>query len=100
MLLSSYKTKEGNYVNIIVRNTLNKGLVKKLNDHYSVVMEEEKQSPIEKTVTEISREIVNNIWVPVGTPDQLKGIVNKEKCLDIPSNLNDLLCSYIDHLNS
>lgn len=100
MLFSSHRTKEGNFVNIIIRNTLNKNLVKRLNDHYSFVMEEDKQSPIEKTVMEISREIVNNIWVPIGNPEQLQGIINKEGCLDIPSNLNDLICGYIDHLNS
>jgi len=100
MLLSSYKTKEGNFVNIIIRNSLNKNTIKRLNDHYSFIMEEDKQSPIEKTIMEISREIVNNIWIPVGNEDQLQGIINKEGYLDIPGNLNDIICNYIVHLNS
>lgn len=100
MLLSSYKTNEGNYVNIIIRNTLNKAIIKRLNEAYGFVMEEEKQSMIEKTIMEISREIVNTLWVPVGTPDQLNGIVNSENYLDIPNNINDIICTYVEFVNS
>lgn len=96
MLLSSYKTLEGNYVNIIIRNTLNKNLVKRLVPYFSYVMEEDKQSIIEKTITEVSREIVNNVWIPVGTPEQLAGVINSEGYLDIPGNINDIVCSYIE----
>jgi len=100
MLLSSYKTTEGNYVNIIIRNTLNKNIIKKLNDHYGFIMEEDKQSVIEKTIMEISREIVNSLWVPVGTPEQLDGIINSENYLDIPNNINDIICSFVEFVNS
>ena len=99
MLLSSYRTEEGNFVNIIIRNTLNKNLIKKLHTHYSFVMEDEKQSPIEKTITEISREIVNNLWIPFGNPEQLKKVTNVEGYLDLPTNLNDILCSFVDFVN-
>lgn len=100
MLLSSYKTVEGNYVNIIIRNSLNKNLIKKLNDHYSFTIDEDKQSPIEKTITEVSREIVNSLWIPIGSEEQLAGIVNKEGYLDIPNNINDIVCNFIDFINS
>lgn len=100
MLLSSYKTNEGNYVNMIIRNTLNKAIIKRLNEFYGFVMEEEKQSPIEKTIMEVSREIVNTLWVPIGTPDQLKGIINSENYLDIPNNINDIICTYVEFVNS
>lgn len=100
MLLSSYRTNESNYVNMIIRNTLNKAIIKRLNDHYAFVMEDEKQSIIEKTTMEMSREIVNNLWVPVGTPEQLNGIANGEGYIDIPNNINDVICTYVEFVNS
>ena len=100
MFLSSYKTSEGNYVNIIIRNTLNKNIIKRLNEYYGFVMEEDKPSVIEKTIIEVSREIVNNLWIPVGTPEQLKEVVNSENYLDIPNNINDIICSYVEFINS
>ena len=100
MLLSSYKTNESNYLNIIIRSSLNKSIVKRLTDQYSFIMEEDKQSIIEKTVTETSREIVNNLWIPIGTPDQMEGIMNKDGYLDIPTNINELICDYVEFVNS
>lgn len=100
MLLSSYKTTEGNYVNIVIRNTLNKNIIKKLNEHYTFAIEEDKQSTIEKTVMEFSKEIINNLWIPIGTPEQLNGMVNSEGYLDVPGNVNDILCEYITFINT
>lgn len=100
MLLSSYKTTEGNYVNIIIRNNLNKALVKKLTTHYNFVMEPDNQSIIEKTITEISKEIVNSLWIPVGSSDQMAGVANSENYLDVPGNINDVVCSYVAFINN
>ncbi len=95
MLLSSYRS-DSNYVNVIIRNTLNKTLSKKLEAHYKFMIEEGKVSNIEQTITEVSREITNNLWVPIGTESQLNNIINKEGYLDIPNNINDVVCAYID----
>lgn len=95
MLLSSTKTTEGNYANIILRNVLNKKLIERLNTHYSFVMESDKQSVIEKTITEVSNEIVNGLWIPIGTPEQKQGIANVEGYLDIPGNIRDIICEYV-----
>lgn len=100
MLLSSYKTTEGDFVNIIVRNNLNKNLVKNLTTHYGFVMDAENQSVIEKTITEISKEIVNSLWIPVGTPEQMAGVVNSKNYLDVPGNISDVVCSYVAFINS
>lgn len=100
MLLSSYKTTEGNYVNIIIRNNLNKNLIKKLNAYYGFVMEEDKQSIIEKTITEVSREIVYGLWIPVGVPESLQTLVNKEGYLVIPNSINDTVCQFVDFINT
>ncbi len=100
MLLSSYRTDAGSYVNIISRNILNRNLIKQLTKHYHFVVEEGKPSVIEQTVLEVSKEIVNNIWVPIGTPEQLALVVNREGYLAIPNTINDIVCNYVDFVNS
>lgn len=100
MVLSSYKTQESNYLNIVIRTSLNKSLVKRLSEFYTFVMEDDKTTIIEKTIMEFRSEIVNNLWIPVGTPDQLAGIANSDNYLDIPHNINDIICSYIEFVNS
>lgn len=95
-LLSSYKSKETNYINIIIRSGVNKTLVKKLNDYYNFTMEDDKQSVIEKTVSEVSKEIVNCLWVPVGDLNQVAPYVNKEGYLIIPNTLNDIIVNYVE----
>ncbi|NTV78185.1 MAG: hypothetical protein HGA25_03335, partial [Clostridiales bacterium] len=50
VLLSSIRSKETSYVNVLIRNGVNKTLVKRLSDYYSFSIEDDKQSVIEKTV--------------------------------------------------
>lgn len=100
MMLSSYKSTENNYVNIVMKNSLNKASLKRLSQSYNFTIEDDKPSIIEKTILEISREIINSTWIPIGTKDQLEGIVNNDGYLDIPSNINDLICNYIEFVNS
>ena len=100
LLLSSYKTTKGSYVNIIIRNNLNKALIKRLNAHYKFVMEDDKQSIIEKTITEISREIVYSLWIPVGVPKEHKAFLNNEGYLVIPNAINDTVCQFVEFINS
>ena len=100
LLLSSYKTTKGSYVNIIIRNNLNKALIKRLNAHYKFVMEDDKQSIIEKTITEISREIVYSLWIPVGVPKEHRAFLNNEGYLVIPNAINDTVCQFVEFINS
>lgn len=99
VLLGSYKG-EGNYVNILTRHAFNKKLVEQLSQSYTFVMEDDKQSVIEKTVTEVSREIVNNLWIPVGDVDLYKNYQNTEGYLNIPNNINDLVCAFVGFVNN
>lgn len=83
-----------------MKNSLNKASLKRLSQSYNFTIEDDKPSIIEKTILEISREIINSTWIPIGTKDQLEGIVNNDGYLDIPSNINDLICNYIEFVNS
>lgn len=100
MLLSSIHSKETSYVNVLIRNGVNKTLVKRLSEYYSFSIEDDKQSVIEKTVSEISKEISNCLWVPIGETDQISKFINKDGYLNIPNNINDIVCSYIDFINN
>lgn len=98
VLLASVKAPEVNYINIIIRNSLNKVLIQNLKKHYSFVMEDDKQSVIEKTITELGKEIVNSIWVPMGDTSNISGLITPEGYLEIPSNINDVICSFVDFI--
>lgn len=98
-LLSSFRSKENNYINIIIRSGVNKTLVKRLSDFYNFSIEDDKQSVIEKTVAEISKEIVSCLWVPVGINDKMTSFVNKDNYLIIPNNINDIVIDYIEFIN-
>lgn len=96
MLLSSYKTNDNMYINVIMKNILNKTLIKNLFPHYNFIMEEDKLSIIEKTITEISSEIINYVWLPVGSKDQVSKVKNAQGYLSIPNDLNNIICEYIN----
>jgi len=100
IFLSSIKSKEASYVNVLIRNGVNKTLVKRLSEYYSFSIEDDKQSVIEKTVSEISKEISNCLWIPTGEISQNSKFVNKDGYLNIPNNINDVVCSYIDFINN
>ena len=99
-LLSSYKAKEANYVNIVFKNGLTKESIKKLSEKYKFVTEEDKQTPVEKTISELSREIVNALWVPVGTTDCYKNIIHSNGYIDIPNNINEVVAKYVESLHT
>ena len=100
MLLSSCRSHETSYVNVLIRNGVNKTLVKRLTDYYGFCIEDDKQSVIEKTVSEISKEIANCLWKPIGDDEQIARFTNKDGYLIIPNNINEVVCSYIDFINS
>lgn len=98
VLLTSVKTPEVSYINILIRNTLNKNLLRNLKKHYSYAMEDDKVSIIEKTITELGKEIVNSIWSPVCDTSNIAGLITPENYLEIPSNINDVVCSFVDYI--
>lgn len=98
ILLSSCRSKENSFVNVLIRNGVNKTLVKRLSNFYNFSIEDDKQSVIEKTVSEISKEITNCLWVPVGNQEQISKFVNKDGYLNIPGNINDIVCNYIEFI--
>lgn len=100
MLLSSFRSREAPYVNVIIRNSVNKTLIKRLTNYYKFSIEDDKQSVIERTISEISKEIINCLWEPIGDPEQIAKFTNKDGYLIIPNNINDVVCTYIDFINS
>jgi len=95
LLLSSNKTNEGNFVNIIIKNTIDKELLESLKQYYTHVTDEEGITVIEKTISEVSREIVNTVWKPIGNTNGLDSYINKEGYVVIPNNINDLVCQFV-----
>ncbi len=100
LFLGSVKAADAKHINIIIRNTLNKTLVKNLRRHYGFAMgtdeSDNKPSLIERTITELSKEISNSIWIPVGDISDTKGLITQEGYLEIPANINDVVCSFVD----
>lgn len=96
LLLSSVRAPEVNYINIVIRNTLSKQLLKDLRRHFIFSMEDDKPSAVERTISDISKEIVNTIWMPVGETPELRGLITVEGYLEVPSNINDVVCSFVD----
>ncbi len=92
-LFGSYKSKDTNYLNVILRSSPNKAIFKRLSNHFKFLVEEDKPSVIERTVAEITKEITSTVWVPISAHKQC---VNKDGHLDIPNNLTDHVCNYID----
>lgn len=99
-LLSSRKSKDDAFVNVVIRSGVNKTLVRKLTEFYKYTIEEDKQSVIEKTVAEISKEIANSVWVPVDKTNTSSTFINKDGYLTVPNNINEVICDYIEFILS
>jgi hypothetical protein len=99
-IFGSYKTEESGYVNVVIRNTIGKHLISRLEKNYSFALHEVKQSVIEKTIAETSKEITSYLWKPIGYTNSIESVINSDGYLTIPNNLNDLICDYIDFVNN
>lgn len=95
--LSSVRSDNNNYVNVVIKNALNRNLIKQITEHYTFAFEEDKQSIVEKTITESAKEIVNNIWVPINPLPEMRPYINSANFLDVPGNVNDIVCSFVEH---
>lgn len=97
IFLGSVRT-EDQFVNVLMRNTLNRKLLDGLQPNFKYVMSNERGSVIEKTISETSRTITNSVWKPIGTVGRIQGLLTKEGYLDIPTNINDVVTSYVAYV--
>lgn len=100
LLLSSYRHKENTFMNVVIKNTVNKNVIKKLQPYYNFAMEDEKISTLEKTISEISKDVANNLWVPIATQNQISLVGTTQGYLNVPQNLNEVLFDYIEYLHT
>ena len=98
IFLASVRGSSDQFVDIMLRNTLNRKLLDDLQGHFKFVMEGERGSVIEKTISETSKSISNSVWMPVGTLGNTKGLVTEEGYLVIPTNVNDIVTSYVAYV--
>ena len=62
-------------------------------------MEDEKISVIEKTISEASKEITNNLWVPILDQSFHPGVNMVNGFLEVPSSINEIMYKYISYCN-
>lgn len=98
-VISAKKSKEPGYLSVVIKNSMNKNSVARLTRSYRCSMEPEKQSVVEKTILEISKEISNTTWIAMGSPEQLSHLGVVEGFLETPSNLNDIVLDYVEFVN-
>lgn len=99
-VLSSRKSPDPGYLSVVIKNSMNKNSVKRLAESYKFTVEEDKQSVVEKTILEISKDISNATWVAMGTPEQLSKVSVVSGFLETPGNLNDLVLEYVEFVNT
>lgn len=99
-LFGCYKHRGHNFINVIIRSGISKQLLKRLSEFYVHTLEDEKQSVIEKTITEASKEIVNSLWVPYDLECLPSNQINKDGFLVVPNNITDIVCNYVEFINS
>ena len=87
LLLGSVRSPETKYINVVMRNTLKPQLVQNLRRHFRFAMQEtradKKDSVIERTISEICKEIINSIWMPVGETGRFGSLITHEGYLEI-----------------
>lgn len=99
LLMTSYKSDEENFINVLIKYTVNKQIIKKLHTYYSFTIEDDKTPLLEKTITEMSKEITSNIWIPTASQEELAIIKSSNNIISIPNNINDLIFYYIEFIN-
>lgn len=95
--LGSHRSTVNNIVNVMIKNTLNKSVLKNLSTNYRFSMEDDKLSVIEKTISEASREITNNLWVPILDQSFHPGVNMVNGFLEVPPTINEIMYKYISY---
>lgn len=97
--LGSQRSTETNIVNVMIKNTLNKSVLKRLAENYNFSMEDDKVSAIEKTISEASREITNSLWVPILDVSFHPEVNIMNGFLEVPGSINELMYNYVSYCN-
>lgn len=100
LFLTSKKTSNHNYMSVVIRNSVNRGVVEGLSQNYGFVQEEGRASVVEKTISEAAKEISNSIWTPISPPAHLKDLINSLGYLISPPNVNELVFKFVQYVNS
>lgn len=95
LLLGSYKNTNNNFINVVIKSGINKAMLNDLKQSFNFVIDDSKQSIIEKTISEMVREIINSVWVPLNTSSDYPEYINNNGYLIIPSNISDLICDFV-----
>lgn len=98
-LLSSYKSSEPNFMSVVIRNTISKAAVKSISPYYSFINEEDKPTIVEKTVSEMGKEISNSLWVPMNCEHLARKVSIVDGFLETPGNVNELIFNYVEYVN-
>lgn len=97
--LGCHRSSSINVINVMIKNTLNKSVLKSLTTSYKFTMEDEKMSTIEKTISEASREVTNNLWVPTLDTSFHQGVNFTNGFLEVPGNINEIMYGFIAYCN-
>lgn len=98
IFLTSVRGDDSQIVNVVLRNTLNRKLLDDLQPQFKFVMEGDRGSVIEKTISEASRAISNSVWVPIGSMGNTKGLLTSDGFLEVPANINDIVTSFVAYV--
>lgn len=97
--LGSQRSTVTNVVNVMIKNTLNKSVLKNLATKYHFSMEDERVSVIEKTISEASREITNSLWVPILDESFHPGVNIMNGFLEVPGSINEIMYNFVSYCN-
>lgn len=99
-LLTSSVNEDSNYVNSILKYSINKDDLAKIQPYYTFSIDKEK-NVIENTILEVAKEINNYIWTPNTTIEKRNTYNNSQTTnnLIIPMNLVSQLCDYVQFVN-
>lgn len=97
--LGSQRSTVTNVVNVMIKNTLNKAVLKKLATKYQFSMEDERISTIEKTISEASREITNSLWVPILDESFHPEVNIMNGFLEVPGSINEIMYNFVSYCN-
>lgn len=99
LLMSAKKTSDPGYLSVVIKNSMSKGSIKKLSNSYGFTIEEDRQSAVEKTILEVSKDISNSTWIAKGSKEQLSKISVVGGFMEIPSNLNEIILDFVEFVN-
>jgi hypothetical protein len=95
LLLGSYRNTNNSFINVVTKSGINKATLNELRQNFNFVIDDNKQSIIERTISEMVKEIINSVWVPLNSASDYPEYINNNGYLLIPSNISDLICEFV-----